>query len=232
MKQDDEMLEVQADLGAPVVMEGGEQDGKYDHRETKHLPRKNNPHGVKGKPKDAPLVKPEDKPLTQAQEIFAQAYARGDNTAAHAARLAGYAESSIYNKGREFLDASLNPHIVKRIREIQEENQKRYGIDLDRHLRDLMTIRDQAIDNGSFAAAVSAEKIRGSAAGLHIDRKEILHGKIDQMSKEEVLARLKELQEKYDVNVVATQEKSAHVGESVLEIDQGEYEEGDAVDED
>jgi len=225
MKQDDEILELQSDLGSPVVMEGGEQDGKYDHRETKHLPRNNNPHGVKGKPKDAPLVKPEDKPLTQAQEIFAQAYARGDNTAAHAARIAGYAESSIYNKGREFLDASLNPHIVKRIREIQEENQKRYGIDLDRHLRDLMTIRDQAIDNGSFAAAVSAEKIRGSAAGLHIDRKEILHGKIDQMSKEEVMARLKELQEKYDVRVV-------NARESVLEIDQGEYEEGDTVDED
>lgn len=231
MKQDDEILELQSDLGSPVVMEGGEQDGKYNHRVSKDMRGGNNPSG-KAKPKDAPLVKPEDKPLTSAQEIFAQAYARGDNTAAHAARIAGYAESTIYTKGKEFLDAAINPHIVKRIREIQEENQKRYGIDLDRHLRDLMTIRDQAIDNGSFAAAVSAEKIRGSAAGLHIDRKEILHGKIDQMSKDEVLARLKELQEKYDVNVVATQEKSAHVGESVLEIDQGEYEEGDAVDED
>ena len=224
MKQDEEILELQSDLGAPVVMEGGEQDGKYNHRVSKDMRGGNNPSG-KAKPKDAPLVKPEDKPLTSAQEIFAQAYARGDNTAAHAARIAGYAESTIYTKGKEFLDAAINPHIVKRIREIQEENQKRYGIDLDRHLRDLMTIRDQAIDNGSFAAAVSAEKIRGSAAGLHIDRKEILHGKIDQMSKEEVLARLKELQEKYDVRVV-------NARESVLEIDQGEYKEGDVVDED
>lgn len=227
MKQDDEMLEQQANLGSPVVMEAGEQEGKYLHRESKDMRGGNNPSG-KAKPKDAPLVKPEDKPLTSAQELFAQAYARGDNTAAHAARLAGYAESTIYTKGKEFLDAAINPHIVKRIREIQEENQKRYGIDLDRHLRDLMTIRDQAIDNGSFAAAVSAEKIRGSAAGLHIDRKEILHGKIDQMSKDEVLARLKELQDKYDVNVVSVQ----NVGESVLEIDQGEYEEGDTLDED
>jgi hypothetical protein len=48
---------------------------------------------------------------------------------------------------------------------------------------------------------VSAEKIRGSAAGLHIDRKEILHGKIDQMTKEQVIARLKEIQEQHGVSV-------------------------------
>ena len=226
MRKDDEMLEAQADLGSPVVMEGGEQEGKYMHRETKHLSRRNNPHGVKGKPEDAPLVKPEDKPLTSAQEIFAQAYARGDSTASHACRIAGYAESTVSVKGREFLDASLNPHIVKRIREIQEENAKRYGIDLDRHLRDLMTIRDQAIDNGSFAAAVSAEKIRGSAAGLHIDRKEILHGKIDQMSKADVIARLNELQEKFNMRVIEGE------GERVLEDDQGQHQADDAVDKD
>ena len=53
------------------------------------------------------------------------------------------------------------------------------------------------IGAGNFAAAVAAEKSRGQAAGLYIDRKEILHGKIDQMSKEEVMKEIQRLQQEY-----------------------------------
>ena len=44
----------------------------------------------------------------------------------------------------------------------------------------------------SFSAAVNAERLRGQAAGLYIDRKEIRTGSIDTMSREEVLKQLKE----------------------------------------
>jgi hypothetical protein len=53
------------------------------------------------------------------------------------------------------------------------------------------------MQNGNYASAVAAEKSRGQAAGLYVDRKEILHGKIDQMSKEEVLKEIAKLQEEY-----------------------------------
>ena len=50
---------------------------------------------------------------------------------------------------------------------------------------------------GNFAAAVAAEKSRGQAAGLYIDRKEILHGRIDQMSRDEVMREIQRLQEEF-----------------------------------
>ena len=46
-------------------------------------------------------------------------------------------------------------------------------------------------------AAVAAEKSRGQAAGLYIDRKEILHGKIDQMDREQVMKEIQKLQKEF-----------------------------------
>ena len=51
-----------------------------------------------------------------------------------------------------------------------------------------MCIRDR-----SYSAAVNAERLRGQAAGLYIDRKEIRTGSIDSMSRDDVLKALKEL---------------------------------------
>lgn len=63
-------------------------------------------------------------------------------------------------------------------------------------------LRDQALDGGAFTAAISAEVKRGQAGGLYVDRKEIMHGKIDQMTKEQVVSRLRELQEEHNVKVI------------------------------
>ena len=61
----------------------------------------------------------------------------------------------------------------------------------------LAEIRDAAMTGGNFAAAVAAEKSRGQAAGLYIDRKEILHGKIDQMDREQVMKEIQKLQKEF-----------------------------------
>ena len=58
-----------------------------------------------------------------------------------------------------------------------------------------------AEENGNWAAAVAAEKSRGQAAGLYIDRKEILTGSIDQLSKIEVEAKLKEIEKQFSINI-------------------------------
>jgi len=61
-----------------------------------------------------------------------------------------------------------------------------------------MMIRDRAIEAGAWAAAVQAEYRRGQAIGtIYIDRKEIRHGSIDSMSKEEVQRKLDELKRIY-----------------------------------
>lgn len=205
MNDDDELMAEQADLGRPDP----EAEKAYEGRQT-------------------PSLRGFNKRISAAEETFAKTYARGDCSIKHALRLAGYSETTIIRKSREILDPDKNPMVVARVKELQEENAKRFGIDLDRHLRDLMTIRDAAMDAGSFAAAVSAEKIRGSAAGLHIDRKEIMHGKIDQMTKEQVIARLKEIQEQHGVSVLQLPAEVVDAGLDSIETEwEGEGDEGE-----
>jgi hypothetical protein len=54
---------------------------------------------------------------------------------------------------------------------------------------------------GAYGAAVQAEYRRGQALGsIYIDRKEIRHGTIDSMSKEEVVKKLEEIKRLYGGN--------------------------------
>ncbi len=50
-----------------------------------------------------------------------------------------------------------------------------------------------------FYAAVAAETRRGQIAGLYIDKKEILTGSIDSMSRDDVEAKLLELKKQYSI---------------------------------
>ena len=54
------------------------------------------------------------------------------------------------------------------------------------------------MEAGAFGAAVQAEYRRGQALGtIYVDRKEIRHGTIDSMSKEEVMRKLEEIKKIY-----------------------------------
>ena len=53
-----------------------------------------------------------------------------------------------------------------------------------------------AEEEGQFSAAINAEKIRSALGGLTIDRRETTHN-IDQLSRDEIVARLSDLQKKY-----------------------------------
>ena len=64
---------------------------------------------------------------------------------------------------------------------------------MNKHVQELARLRDKALNEKSYSAAVNAERLRGQAAGLYIDRKEIRTGSIDDMSREEVLKKLKEV---------------------------------------
>ena len=69
---------------------------------------------------------------------------------------------------------------------------------------------------GNFAAAVAAEKSRGQAAGLYIDRKEILHGKIDSMNRDEVMKEIKRIQEEFPALKSFTEDNLVIEGESKI----------------
>jgi|TARA_R110002012_G_scaffold223423_2_gene395408 CRISPR/Cas system-associated exonuclease Cas4 (RecB family) len=83
---------------------------------------------------------------------------------------------------------------VFEINRYRAELDEKYGVSYGRHVRDLQRIRDDALDNGAYSAAVQAEYRRGQAQGdIYINKSEIRHGSIDQMSKEEVLKAIEEI---------------------------------------
>ena len=47
--------------------------------------------------------------------------------------------------------------------------------------------------NSAWSAAVSAEVARGKAAGLYVNRSELIVNRVDTMSKDEVVERMKQL---------------------------------------
>jgi hypothetical protein len=76
---------------------------------------------------------------------------------------------------------------------LMNEVKKKYELNYDRAVKDLYDIRDKALEAGSFNAAISAQNSLLRVGGLIVDRKEVMFGKIDQMSREEVENRLEQL---------------------------------------
>ena len=72
-------------------------------------------------------------------------------------------------------------------------NRQKYNVDIYRHFKELQKIREQALENGSYSAAVQAEVARGKAAGLYVEQKIIKHGKLDQLTEEELDEKIGEL---------------------------------------
>ena len=76
---------------------------------------------------------------------------------------------------------------------LTNEVKKKYELNYDRAVQDLYDIRDKALAAGSFNAAISAQNSLLRVGGLIVDRKEVMFGKIDQMSRKEVETRLGQL---------------------------------------
>jgi hypothetical protein len=138
--------------------------------------------------------------VTPQQWKFVQELVSGDGqvTLREAAIRAGYAEKHASAEANKLTDPKYFPQVVAAIQEYRRELAEKYGTNFDRHMRDLQTIRDLALDAGNYSAAVAAEYRRGQAIGtIYIDRKEIRHGTIDSMSKEEVRRKLEEIKAMY-----------------------------------
>jgi CTP-dependent riboflavin kinase len=81
------------------------------------------------------------------------------------------------------------------------------------HIAELARLREAALKKGSFSSAVNAEANRGKAAGLYIDRKIIKTGKLEDMSEQELEAKMKQILDDYsqiiDVTPSITSESSS-----------------------
>ena len=140
------------------------------------------------------------KPLTPREWKFVQELVSGAGAVSptEAAKRAGYTDNTAPVKGYLLTNPERHPNVVAAIQEYRAELALKYGTTYERHMKDMQTIRDAALAAGAYGAAVQAEYRRGQALGtIYIDRKEIRHGTIDSMSKEEVMRKLEEIKKLY-----------------------------------
>ncbi len=139
------------------------------------------------------------KKLTEMQMKFAHEIVtnEGRMNGEECARNAGYAHDSARVRASELQNPKRFPLVVKYIGELREEYQKKYAVTFERHISELAKIRMEALKKGAWSAAVNAEVARGKAAGLYIEQKIIRTGKLDDLSTEELEARMKEIIDQY-----------------------------------
>ena len=98
-------------------------------------------------------------PLTRKQELFVKEIVSKDGqiTLREAAVNAGYSVGSAHTRAYELTNPHISPHVVAAIQAYRRELDEKYGVTYQRHLRDLQQIRDTALQNGAYSAAVQAE---------------------------------------------------------------------------
>ena len=133
--------------------------------------------------------------LTDKQRIFVKIYTENEGrlTPTECARQAGYAEERANTTASELLNGKRFPKVVEAVVARRAEIEKTHEVKLNKHVQELARLREKSLAEKSYSAAVNAERLRGQAAGLYIDRKEIRTGSIDSMSRDDVLKALKEL---------------------------------------
>jgi len=141
------------------------------------------------------------KRLTEMQMRFAEFVVFGGHegpmTQSEAAIAAGYSKDRSRQEGSELLNPRLSPLVVQYVGSLREERIKKHQITYDTHLAELARLREAALKKNSFSAAVNAETNRGKAGGLYIERKIIKHGKLEDMSEQELENKMKQILDDY-----------------------------------
>ena len=152
------------------------------------------------------------KRLTEIQMRFAEFYVFGDEsgpmTKTEAATKAGYSPKRARQEGSELTNPKLSPLVVKYMGELREERLKKHEVTYEGHVAELARLREAALKKGSFSSAVNAEANRGKAAGLYIDRKIIKTGKLEDLSEQELEAKMKQILDDYGQLINVTPSKS------------------------
>ena len=141
------------------------------------------------------------KRLTEMQMRFAEFVVfggpDGPMTQGEAAIAAGYSAKRARAEGSELLNPRLSPLVVSYVGKLKEERLEKHKVTYDTHVAELARIKELALKKNSFSAAVNAETNRGKAGGLYIDRKIIKHGKLEDMSEEELELKMKQILDDY-----------------------------------
>ena len=139
------------------------------------------------------------KKLTERQMKFAHEIVsnEGRKTATECARDAGFEPEHARQYASKLQNPKLYPLVVKYIGELREEWQKKYEVTYDRHISELAKLREDSRKKGAWSAAINAEVARGKAAGLYVEQKIIRTGKLEDLTTEELEARMKTIIDDY-----------------------------------
>ena len=141
------------------------------------------------------------KRLTEMQMRFAEFIVfggpNGPVSQSEAAVLAGYSPKRARQEGSELMNPRLSPLVAAYVGKLKEERLKKFEVTYEGHVAELARIKEAALKKGSFSSAVNAETNRGKAAGLYIDRKIIKTGKLEDMTEEQLEAKMKQILDDY-----------------------------------
>ena len=142
------------------------------------------------------------KRLTEMQQRFAEFLVfggpDGPMSKREAAIAAGYSPKRAMREGSELTNPRYSPLVVKHIGELKEERLRKHEVTYEGHVAELARLREAALKKGSFSSAVNAEANRGKAAGLYIDRKIIKTGKLEDLTEEQLEAKMKQILSDYE----------------------------------
>ena len=155
------------------------------------------------------------KRLTPQQQQFLDMYLHKDMTQTEAARQAGYKNPTV-----QAVRLLRNPVVAERLQEMRLETQARFGVTIDKSIRDLKKIRDQAWEMGKFSDALRAEELRLKAAGLLINKQHVVKEEITANTKQDIankLAEYKRLAESRMRNVTPDMHIIEHKPQDIVE---------------
>ena len=140
--------------------------------------------------------------LSPKQRAFVEIFVKenGRLTATECAKQAGYSEKSAVSQACNLRNPKYFHKVVEAIENLQREYAEASKIDFVKHSRELARLRDIAVTNGQVGPAVQAEYRRGQLAGFYVDRKEVVTASLDNMSRPELEAKLKEIRDHNIVN--------------------------------
>lgn len=127
------------------------------------------------------------KRLKPMQQEFLNNYLHKDMTQTAAAREAGYKNASV-----SAVRLLRNPVVAERLQEMRLEAQAKFGVTIDKSIRDLKQMRDEAWKAGKISEAIRAEELRLKAAGLLINKQHVVKEDITAATKEQITEKLDE----------------------------------------
>ena len=142
-------------------------------------------------------------------------YNEGRKSPAECALEAGY-KTRPRQAASELRNPRISPLVVKYIGELRAEVQEKYGITFERHLTELAKLRDDSAKKGAWSAAINAEVARGKAGGLYVDQKLVMTGNLDQLSEDELQAKMRQILDDHKNLINITPEEE--IKESVIEL--------------